>query len=130
MRATDRAILLGLLIVGLVAAFWFVILSPKRDEVSKLDDEVTATRTAVEEQEQLAAFAEDAKADYESNYHRLVVLGKAIPGDDDQASLIEQTDVLAQRSGVEFRGLALASSSARANPAPAGQTTAAPPPES
>jgi Tfp pilus assembly protein PilO len=123
MKATDRAILLGLAIAGLLAAFWFLVLSPKRDEVAKLNDEIASVRESVEEQEALAAYAEQAKNDYGSNYHQLVVLGKAVPGDDDQASLIEQTYALSERAGIQFRGLALAPGGEAAAPTPASQTT-------
>ncbi|MGH2953169.1 MAG: hypothetical protein ACRDK9_03980 [Solirubrobacterales bacterium] len=124
MRSTDRAIVLGLAIVGLLAAFWFMVLSPKREEVGKLDDEIASVRESVEAQEELAAYAEQAKDDYDSNYHQLVVLGKAVPGDDDQASLIEQTYALAARAGIQFRGLTLAAGAQSAPPTAASQTTA------
>jgi hypothetical protein len=123
MKASDRAILIGLLIAGLLAAFWFAVLSPKRDEVSKLDDEIAALEQSVAEQEALATYAEQAKDGYEQNYHRLVVLGKAVPSDDDSASFIEQTNALATRADVDFRSMALASASAPPPPPPASQTT-------
>ena len=89
MKSSDRSILLGLAIAGLLAAFWFVILSPKREEASSLGDEVASLETSVEQARALAASAAEAKQDYRKNYHRMVVLGKAVPGDDDSASLIE-----------------------------------------
>ncbi len=81
-------ILLAVATVGLVAAFWFFLLSPKRDELSTLDEEVAALEDSVAEQEQLAIVAEQAKSEYRRNYQRLVVLGKAVPADDDVRSLI------------------------------------------
>ena len=123
MKSSDRAILLGLAIVGLLAGFWFLVLAPKRDEVAKLDEEIASVRAVVTEQEQLAAMAEQAKENYESDYHQLVVLGKAVPADGDQASLLEQTYALAGRSNLQFRGITLSQSSGTTAPQPAASET-------
>lgn len=128
MKSSDRMIVLALGLVGLLGAFWFLAISPKRAELSELDEGITNLEASVAEQEQLAIFAEQAEADYDQDYHRLVVLGKAIPGDDDSASLIDQTQSLADSAGIDFRTIVLAAPEA-APPAPAAaQTTADPPP--
>jgi Tfp pilus assembly protein PilO len=115
----------------LLLAFWFLVLSPKRDEAATLGEEVATLEASVAEQEQAAASAEMAKADYADNYHRLVVLGKAVPGDDDSASLISQTQTLAERAGIDFRSIIIADSvdAEVAAPAPAAaeSTVDAPP---
>ena len=81
MKATDRSILLGLLILGLLACFWFMLLAPKRERGVRAGDAGRrASRARSRPQEQLAAAAEQARADYAQNYERLVVLGKAAPG--------------------------------------------------
>jgi Tfp pilus assembly protein PilO len=123
MKSSDRALLLGLGVLGLLAALWFLVLAPKREEVSRLDDEVAALEASVSEQEQVALAAEQAKDDYERNYHRLVVLGKAVPADDDTASLIEQVTGLAERVGVDFRSILLAEGDSSATAPAAAQTT-------
>ena len=112
MKRSDRLIFVGLGLLGLLAAFYFLAVAPKREKVSELDQEISALQASVAEQEQVAAFAEQAKADYEHDYHRLVVLGKAIPGDDDSASLINQTQALADRAKVDFRTIVLAAAPA------------------
>ena len=129
MKATDRTILLGLLVLALLAAFWFLLAAPKRERLSQLDDDVATLQEEVAAQDQLLATAEQAKDSFRSDYHRLVVLGKAVPSDDDAASLIDQTDTLAARSEIEFRGLVLtpdAGGAASAPTAPAAETTADP----
>lgn len=127
MKRSDRMIVIALALIGVLAAFWFLVVSPKRAELSELDDQVTALEASVAEQEELAAFAEQAKTDYGRDYHRLVVLGKAIPGDDDSASLIDQTQTLADDARVDFRTLVLAASDSEAvAPPPATETTADP----
>ena len=124
MKRSDRMIMIGIALLGLLAAFYFLAVAPKREELSELDQEIAALEASVAEQEQIAAFAEQAKADYDRDYHRLVVLGKAIPGDDDSASLIEQTQSLADRSQVDFRTIVLAAAPVETALPPAAQTTA------
>jgi hypothetical protein len=131
MKRGDRMIVLGLGLVALLVGFWFLAVAPKRAELSELDDQITALEGSVAEQEQLAAFAEEAQGDYDRDYHRLVVLGKAIPGDDDSASLIEQTQTLADDARIDFRTIVLAAgdeAEATAPPPVATETTTDPPP--
>jgi Tfp pilus assembly protein PilO len=123
MKASDRTVLLVLLVVGALAAFWFLLISPKRDEVTKLDSEIATVRTSVDQQEQLALAAEQAEEDYPSNYQRLVVLGKAVPTDSDTSSLFVELDEIAADADVEFRSIELTESEGGATPAPASQTT-------
>lgn len=123
MKATDRALLAGLAIAGLLAAFWFTVLSPKREEASQLQTQIEELEAAVAEQEQLAAAAEQAKTGYRENYHRLVVLGKAVPGDDDTSSLFVGLQEIATEAGVELDVIELTPGESAAPAAPAAQTT-------
>lgn len=126
MKSSDRTILVGVAVLGLLAAAWFMLLSPKRAELTKLNEEVAELELSAGEQEQLALAGEAAKASFDANYHRLVVLGKAVPGDDDTASLLVQTSALAGRAGLEFRTLNLSAGGveAPAPPTAAAETTA------
>jgi Tfp pilus assembly protein PilO len=127
MKATDRTVIAGLAIAGLLAAFWFMVLSPKREEAAKLQDDVTKLETSVSQQEQLAAAAELAQDDFDINYRRLVVLGKAAPEEEDTSSLFVQLEEISKRSHVDLRAIALSEDAggADATTAPAAaQTTA------
>jgi Tfp pilus assembly protein PilO len=125
MKAADRTILAGLAIAGLIAAFWFVVLSPKREEASKLSDEVSALQESVAAQEQLVAAGRQAQEDFDHNYKRLVVLGKAVPEDEDTSSLFVQLEEIATQAGVAFDAIELVpgGGAAPAGPVPAEQTT-------
>lgn len=129
MKSTNRVIPIGLAIFGLLVAFWLVLLAPKRAELSGLATEVSELETSVADAEQRAALAEQAKTDYTQNYHRLVVLGKAVPTDDDAASLLVQTSTLAERAGIHLKKLDLAEGGEVAPPPPAAETTTDPPAE-
>ena len=125
MKSSDRAILVGILIVGLLAAFWFMVLSPKRSQVSDLDAEISKLEQQIASQEELVAYAQASKADYDSNYRELVVLGKAVPSGEDTSSLFLQVNELAEQSGVRFDAITLNENAAAAEPtAAAAQTTA------
>ena len=134
MKGTDRAIVISLLAAGLLGAFYFMVLSPKREEASKLGEEVVALEAAVAEQEQTAAFAEEARKDFPKYYGRMVVLGKAVPQAADSASLLVELNSISDDADVEFQGMRLAQggeAAAAAAPAPATTTPPAettPPP--
>jgi Tfp pilus assembly protein PilO len=129
MRSSDRAIVIGVAVVGLAVALWFGVVKPKRDEVSKLDAEIATLSQDVAAAEALATEAELAQEGYDRNYHRLVVLGKAVPGEADSSSLLIETDGLAAQAGIEFRDLTLGEGAAAESDAAAAQTTADPPAE-
>lgn len=126
MKSTDRTILMVLGVVGMIAAFWFLLLAPKREEASSLSEEVTTLEATVADAEAAAEAGTQAKADFSTNYRKLVSLGKAVPKDADTSSLVVQLQTLSERSKVDFRSITLdEAGAAAAAPAPAP----APPPE-
>jgi Tfp pilus assembly protein PilO len=125
-RASYRTILIALPVLALVAAFWFLLLAPKREEAAQLEDDVAALEASVSEQEQLAAAAEVAEKDFPRNYRRVVVLGKAVPEDSDTSSLLVQLTRLANESHVDFRGIELAEPATTGAPPATAASPAAP----
>ena len=79
-------------LVVAAAAFWFLALAPKREEIAKLDTDIAAQQAEVEQSQQLVASYEKAKANYRANYTKVARLGKAVPADDDVRSLLVQLD--------------------------------------
>ncbi|MFL5869741.1 MAG: type II secretion system protein GspM [Solirubrobacterales bacterium] len=127
MKSSDRAILVGVVALASLAAVWFLLISPKREEASQLGAEVTELRGTVEQVQQQAAAAETAKAQYGKNYHQLVVLGKAAPASDDTASLFVQLDTIANGSGTSLDSITLVAGGGSTEPqTAAGLTTADP----
>ncbi|MGZ8666632.1 MAG: type II secretion system protein GspM [Solirubrobacterales bacterium] len=124
MKSTDRTILLAIAMLGLVAAFWFLLLSPKREEASQLEADVAELQAQVDESEQAADAGEQAKGDFSVNYRRLVSLGKAVPKDADTSSLLVELQALSDRSDVDFRSISLDAASAGTA---AAEVTATPP---
>jgi Tfp pilus assembly protein PilO len=96
---------LGVVVLGI--AFWTLALSPKREEASKLDAQVEQVKSSLAQHRAEIAAAEEARDEFPAEYQRLVVLGKAVPGDDDTASLLVQVNHIADGAGVRFSNLAL-----------------------
>jgi Tfp pilus assembly protein PilO len=109
MRRTELNVLLSLAVIGMIAAFWLVVISPKRDEAASLKQDIDGLQSSLAEAQQAAARGEQARKDFTVNYRSLVVLGKAVPADGDQAGLLVQLQRLADRSGVGFQSIGLAS---------------------
>jgi Tfp pilus assembly protein PilO len=102
MSASNRIIVAMLAVVALAIAFWMLLLSPKKEEVGKLDKQVAKQEEQLlvhegEVQQGLAAQKAFPRA-----YRDLIVLGKAAPADDDTASLIVQLSRNAREAGVRF----------------------------
>jgi Tfp pilus assembly protein PilO len=101
----------AMLLVAVVAgAFWVLLLSPKREEASKLDAQVTQLEGSLAQHEGEIASAEEARGEFPTDYQHLVVLGKAVPGEDETASLLVQVNHIASDAGVRFQTLSLEAS--------------------
>jgi Tfp pilus assembly protein PilO len=90
-----------------VAAYYFLVLAPKREEVAKLDTDIAAAEVKLEQARQTLATYEAARESYKANYATLARLGKAVPADDDVRSLMVQLESAATDSGVEFEKIEL-----------------------
>jgi len=99
----DRKVLLILVPALLAAAYWFLVLSPKRGEVAKLDESLQRVEKERDEASSRAAALENAKSTYAKDYAALVRVGKAIPASLDTPSLIVQLDQAAEGTGIRFK---------------------------
>jgi Tfp pilus assembly protein PilO len=127
MSRNDRMILLVIPVIAAVIAIWFLVLAPKQDKASKLDAQVSQLQSDVSTQQQAAQQGQQARKQFPQDYHRLVVMGKAVPVDDETASLIVQVNKVAERSGVSFRAIDLSQGSSSETAAtPVAPTTPAP----
>jgi Tfp pilus assembly protein PilO len=128
MKGSDKAIVLGVVMAVVLAGFYMKVLSPKREKATSLSKEVTELQANVDTQKQTAEFAEDARRHFPTYYGRLVVLGKAVPGDADTPSLLVEVNSVANRTGVKFNSLQLsAASDASSSTSTTTSTSSAPP---
>jgi Tfp pilus assembly protein PilO len=118
MTSQNRLIVAMLGIAVLAVAFWMLLLAPKRDEASKLEKRVTTLEASLAQHQTEVDAALEAREQFPEEYQQLVVLGKAVPGDDDTASLLVQLNQIADRAGVRFQTIDLSSSGGGEAPAP------------
>ncbi|HSR93292.1 MAG TPA: hypothetical protein VLK56_00360 [Solirubrobacterales bacterium] len=124
MSSSNRAVVAVLAIAVVVGGFWVLALSPKREEASKLDTQVEQVKGSLAQHQAEIVAAEEARTDFPAEYQHLVVLGKAVPGGDETASLLVQVNHIADHAGVRFSNLALSSEGAGET----SETAEAPPP--
>ena len=107
MKSTNGLIVAMLLIVGIAVAFWMLALGPKRDEAAKLDADVERLEASLALHRSEVDRGEEARRQFPRDYQRLVVLGKAVPSEDDTASLLVQVSHIAKRNEITFRDFKL-----------------------
>ena len=99
----DRKILLFLVPVVVLAAYWFLVLGPKREESSTLSTQLTQAEADRDAAVAQADQAQAARDGFEADYAAMVRLGKAIPSSVDMPSLLVQLDSAAAGTGISFR---------------------------
>jgi hypothetical protein len=109
MTTRDRTIILVLAVAAVIGAFWFMVFSPRRHEVASVNTQLVAARQSHDEAVSSAAVARTAKASYLSDRTTIAKLGKAVPTNDDPASLIYQLNAAAGGANVDFHSLQLGS---------------------
>ncbi len=128
MSTNDRTILLVIPLVAALVAFWFLLIAPKRDDAKQLESQITKLQSSVQTQEAAVQAGVEARKHFPRDYHRLVVLGKAVPVDDQTPSFIVQVQKVANDAGVDFRKLTAGSgdsgAAAPTTPAPATEGAA------
>jgi Tfp pilus assembly protein PilO len=107
--ASNKTIVGMLIVAALAAAFWILVLSPKRQQASDLAVEVEQQQASLAEAQSKVTEGIAARRDFSSDYRQLVVLGKAVPANDETASLLVEVNHVADRTGVRFNSLTLSS---------------------
>jgi hypothetical protein len=109
---TRDAYMLGVLaVLGVLAAFVFVALKPKLQDLDTAKKNVTAAQGDLQKARQEADRFAQARLEFPHAYTTIARLGKAVPPDVDEASLIFQLDKAAKEADVSFESLDLNASS-------------------
>jgi Tfp pilus assembly protein PilO len=125
MSAKSTRTIVAMVIVAVLAiGFWVLFLGPKRQEADDLGETVSELKSSLAADRQQVSEALAARRGFSGDYQQLVVLGKAVPGDDETASLLVSLQHIAAKAHVSFREIELQDGGGEA-PAP----TAAPPAE-
>jgi hypothetical protein len=122
----DRKILIALVPLVAIIGYWFLLLAPKRQEASKIRDELTQAEGVRDSAQQKASQLAGAKRSFAADYATVIRLGKAIPADVDMPSLLVQLDQAARGTGIKFSDVKAGTRSAASTPAAAGTTAPAP----
>ena len=107
MRSNERLIIVGVAVVAVAVGFYLLALGPKRDKAGELNDQIDHLNASITTAQQQVTYGEQARADFGKYYGRMVVLGKAVPGQSDTASLLVQLNSLSDRSKTNFRAISL-----------------------
>jgi len=98
----DRRILLFLIPIVVLIAFWFLILGPKRDDLKTARDAQHSAEAARDQAVAQAAQLEKARQTFAADYAAVVRLGKAIPDTVDSPSLLVQLDRASKGTHIDF----------------------------
>ena len=104
-----RLILLGLVLVVIVVACWFLLLSPLRAEIADTDESISAEQEKLSVAQTRLAQAEQTKAEGKQNQVRLLELAKMVPDSEEMPSLLIQINDLASKAGVQFMSISTGS---------------------
>lgn len=108
MSLTDRDRKLMLLIVPAVlfAAYWFLLLSPTRDEAATAGQELAAQELRRDDAQMRASSLTTARTDFAADYAELVELGKAVPTSIDMPTVLVQLEHAADGTDIKFTRIA------------------------
>ena len=98
----DRKILLALIPIVAIVGYWFLLLAPKRQEASKIKDQLTQAQQVRDAAQQKASQLSGAKRSFAADYATVIRLGKSIPASVDMPSLLVQLDRAARGTGIKF----------------------------
>lgn len=116
MKSSDRAILMVLPVVALLAAVYLLLIGPKRSEIKELDEQIAAAQTALEASQLEIAAGELAREEFAPSYARVVELGKAAPADGGQSTMLYDLAELGKKNDVKFIKFAVSSTSQNTGP--------------
>jgi hypothetical protein len=117
---SNRDRILISVVAGLVAVagFWFLALKPKRADAAAATAHAAEAQTKLTAANQALASATSARASFETDYATAARLGKAVPDDDDAASLVFQLESAARKAGIDFRSLTVGGATGAATTTP------------
>jgi len=128
MSTQTRMIVAALLVIAAIAGGWVGVIAPKRSDAAALQGRIAAAQMRLDAATATATTADHARDGYRADYATLAKFGKAVPGDDDVASLVYQLESIARRNKIDFRAVKLTAVGAAATqPAPTAPAAPAAP---
>lgn len=112
MSGRDRILVMVVAFGVIAAGVWFGLVAPKRGESADLASQLDAARAELAQATEQTSQAEAAQKRFGEDVAAVATLGKAVPEDDQTASLLYQLDTAAGRSDVELTSIAPAGAAA------------------
>jgi hypothetical protein len=119
----DRRILVILIPIAIVLAYWFLLLSPKRQDLTTARDAQHAAESARDQAVAQAAQLEKSRQTFAADYAAVVRLGKAIPETIDSPSLLVQLDRASNGTHIDFNSVSFGARSSSTVPVAAPAAT-------
>lgn len=102
MKKRDISILVGLGMVVLLVAWYFLIIGPKRDDISKADAELKTEKTKYDEDSARVKRIDDERSASKQTSGELLKLNKLVPVDSQVPSMIVELQQSANEAGIDF----------------------------
>jgi Type II secretion system (T2SS), protein M len=125
MSTRDRTILIVVVVLVALGGAWMLVVSPKRQEATKLTAQVAEAKTQLSTAEGELAHAHAAQTQYATAYASIVNLGKAVPPSQEVPSLIYQLTLASNQKRVDFSSISSGSGGASGPASGSAATTAA-----
>jgi Tfp pilus assembly protein PilO len=119
----DKKIVMFLIPIAVLLGYWFLVLSPQRAEVTKLDTSLSKVEGERDDAVANATQLEASRANYAKDYSTVVRLGKAIPSALDMPSLLVQLESASKGAKIDFDSITVGERVAAAADAPGAGAT-------
>jgi hypothetical protein len=105
MTTRDRLVVIGLGVAAILAAFWFLLVTPARKEAAELSQQVASAQQTLSSAQEKLDTARAAETKYQSDYAAVVKMGEAVPPGPEVPSLVYELDQLSNSKNVEFASI-------------------------
>lgn len=112
----DRKILIVIVVLGVLAAYWFLLLSPKREDAADLQTQIEQSEAERDAAVLAVQRARAARTSFAADYATVVRLGKAVPETVDMPSLLVQLESAANGTNIDFISIAAGERAAATSP--------------
>ena len=107
MTKRDRIMLSVIAAVAVLGAAWMLAIKPKREDAAQLADQAAQAQQRRDAALASLANAKQARAEFADAQIGIARLGKAVPTDEDVATLVFQLEGSARKAGIDFRSVRL-----------------------
>ncbi len=125
MKGRDRIVLIVLVVLAVLGGTWIKLVSPEREQASKLSAQVSTAQAQLTAAEGKLAAARTAESQYGIAYAAMVGLGKAVPAGQEVPSLIYQLSLASTGKHVAFASIGAAAASGSSSAGAATEASSA-----